>query len=78
MNIYQLGADIGRVLALTPFGISPDSLRSGTQAIIQVLGLDISPQEEAAFELGLGWGCADRRKIPVEQELQDLMEDEDA
>jgi len=76
MNFLQLGADIGRVLALTPFGASPDRLRVGTQAIIQILGLDILPQEEAAFELMLGWGCADRRKVPIEEALLDLMGNE--
>jgi len=73
MIFLQLGVDIGRVLARTTLDISSEALRIGAQAIVQATGLDIPPQEEAAFELGLGWGYADRRKVPVEHELQDLM-----
>ena len=75
INILQLGIDIGRTLAPTAHGKTPDDLREAARRIVEIIGLATGVNEEAMFPLGLGIGCANRHDVPVESMVKELVED---
>jgi len=75
INILQLGIDIGRTLAPTAHGKTPDDLREAARRIVEIIGLPAETNEEAMFLLGLGIGCADRHDVPVESMVKGLVEE---
>ena len=52
INILQLGIDIGRTLASTAHGKTPDDLREAARRIVEIIGLPAETNEEAMFLLG--------------------------
>ncbi|OLE51608.1 MAG: hypothetical protein AUG51_22145 [Acidobacteria bacterium 13_1_20CM_3_53_8] len=75
INILQLGIDVGRTLAPTAHGKTPDDLREAARKIVEIIGLSAETNEEAMFLLGLGIGCADRHDVPVESMVKELVEE---
>jgi hypothetical protein len=73
MNKLQLAIDIGRVVAQSRYGQAPDDLQNAAKMIVSALDLGIDVNEDMQFQLGLGWGCADRRKIPLEDATREIL-----
>jgi hypothetical protein len=72
LNALQFGIDIGRAIANTEHGHTPHDVKVVAEKIVDILGVQLSEDDYTSFMLGLGWGCSDRHKVPVEEEALDI------
>lgn len=72
LNALQFGIDIGRVIANTEHGHTPHDVKVAAEKIVNILGVHLAGDEYTSFALGLGYGCSDRHKSPVDDAYHEI------